>query len=153
MFSMCSELTPRARIPDTRIPQFMQPWMCVYKSRCVYMCLPVCHKKCQYIYVRVCVCLCYSVFECFRVFYACFSFFLCVNAWEHCLLMAWVEGNKLRVLTTIYNDLNVLRVGHLLLHSGSLPCWTMLFSCLLGSAWFNCAICSWEDLNVLQMER
>ena len=23
---MCSELTPRARIPDTRIPQFMQPW-------------------------------------------------------------------------------------------------------------------------------
>ena len=25
MFSMCSELTPRARIPDTRIPQFMQP--------------------------------------------------------------------------------------------------------------------------------
>ena len=27
MFSMCSELTPRARIPDTRIPQFMQPWL------------------------------------------------------------------------------------------------------------------------------
>ena len=26
MFSMCSELTPRARIPDTRIPQFMQPY-------------------------------------------------------------------------------------------------------------------------------
>ena len=26
MFSMCSELTQRARIPDTRIPQFMQPW-------------------------------------------------------------------------------------------------------------------------------
>ena len=25
MFSMCSELTPHARIPDTRIPQFMQP--------------------------------------------------------------------------------------------------------------------------------
>ena len=25
---MCSELTPRARIPDTRIPQLMQP--CVY---------------------------------------------------------------------------------------------------------------------------
>ena len=70
--------------------------------------------------VCACVCLCYSVFECFRVFYACFSFFLCVNAWEHCLLMGWVEGNKLRVLTTIYNDLNVLRVGHLLLHSGSL---------------------------------
>ena len=23
---MCSELTPRAHIPDTRIPQFMQPW-------------------------------------------------------------------------------------------------------------------------------
>ena len=23
---MCSELTPCARIPDTRIPQFMQPW-------------------------------------------------------------------------------------------------------------------------------
>ena len=29
MFSMCSELTPRARILDTRIPQLMQPW-----SRC-----------------------------------------------------------------------------------------------------------------------
>ena len=27
MFSTCSELTPRARIPDTRIPQLMQPWM------------------------------------------------------------------------------------------------------------------------------
>ena len=26
MFSMCSKLTPRARIPDTRIPQLMQPW-------------------------------------------------------------------------------------------------------------------------------
>ena len=26
MFSLCSELTPRARIPDTRIPQLMQPW-------------------------------------------------------------------------------------------------------------------------------
>ena len=25
MFSMCSELTPRAHIPDTRIPQLMQP--------------------------------------------------------------------------------------------------------------------------------
>ena len=25
MCSMCSELTPRARIPDTRIPQLMQP--------------------------------------------------------------------------------------------------------------------------------
>ena len=25
MFSMCSELTPRVRIPDTRIPQDMQP--------------------------------------------------------------------------------------------------------------------------------
>ena len=25
MFSMCSELTPRARIPDNRIPQLMQP--------------------------------------------------------------------------------------------------------------------------------
>ena len=24
---MCSELTPRARIPDTRMPQFMQPWV------------------------------------------------------------------------------------------------------------------------------
>ena len=26
MFSMCSELTPRAPIPDRRIAQFMQPW-------------------------------------------------------------------------------------------------------------------------------
>ena len=29
MFSMCSELSPRARIPDTRIPQLMQPWICL----------------------------------------------------------------------------------------------------------------------------
>ena len=29
MFSMCSELTPRARIPDTRIPQLMQPCLCL----------------------------------------------------------------------------------------------------------------------------
>ena len=27
MFSMCSELAPRAHIPDTRIPQLMQPWL------------------------------------------------------------------------------------------------------------------------------
>ena len=26
MFSMCSELTPRAHVPDNRIPQLMQPW-------------------------------------------------------------------------------------------------------------------------------
>ena len=32
MFSMCSELTPRARIPDTRIPQFMQPCPCRCKT-------------------------------------------------------------------------------------------------------------------------
>ena len=25
MFSMCSELTPRAPVPDNRIPQLMQP--------------------------------------------------------------------------------------------------------------------------------
>ena len=32
---MCSELTPRARIPDTRIPQFMQPWTAAdCDSRC-----------------------------------------------------------------------------------------------------------------------
>ena len=27
MVSLCSELTPRARILDTRIPQLMQPWL------------------------------------------------------------------------------------------------------------------------------
>ena len=27
MFSMCSELTPRAPVPDNRIPQLMQPWV------------------------------------------------------------------------------------------------------------------------------
>ena len=32
MFSMCSKLTPRARIPDTRIPQLMQPWWKVVVS-------------------------------------------------------------------------------------------------------------------------
>ena len=26
MFSMCSELTPRAHVLDNRIPQLMQPW-------------------------------------------------------------------------------------------------------------------------------
>ena len=26
MLSMCSELTPGAPIPDSRIAQFMQPW-------------------------------------------------------------------------------------------------------------------------------
>ena len=34
MFSMCSELTPRARIPDTRIPQFMQPWPAYSEAWC-----------------------------------------------------------------------------------------------------------------------
>ena len=33
MFSMCSELTPRARIPDTRIPQYMQPCQGLSTSR------------------------------------------------------------------------------------------------------------------------
>ena len=33
MFSMCSELTPRARILDTRIPQLMQP--------CTHRCLMI----------------------------------------------------------------------------------------------------------------
>ena len=33
MFSMCSELTPRARIPDTRIPQLMQPCGQVYRAQ------------------------------------------------------------------------------------------------------------------------
>ena len=31
MFSMCSEHTPRAPIPDTRIPQLMQPWRATHK--------------------------------------------------------------------------------------------------------------------------
>ena len=31
MFSMCSEHAPRARIPDTRIPQLMQP--CQYENQ------------------------------------------------------------------------------------------------------------------------
>ena len=33
MFSMCSELTPCARFPDTRIPQLMQPWSIYYVIR------------------------------------------------------------------------------------------------------------------------
>ena len=41
MFSMCSELTPRAPIPDTRIPQLMQPWIYHYMMQphqCGWMC-------------------------------------------------------------------------------------------------------------------
>ena len=36
MFSMCFELTPRARMPDTRIPQFMQPCciQCLFLFAC-----------------------------------------------------------------------------------------------------------------------
>ena len=37
MFSMCSELTPRAPIPDTRIPQLMQPCKCVYNFYGLYL--------------------------------------------------------------------------------------------------------------------
>ena len=33
MFSMCSELTPRAHVPDNRIPQLMQPWAQVYITK------------------------------------------------------------------------------------------------------------------------
>ena len=42
MFSMCSELTPRARIPDTRIPQLMEPWpfkFSFYQSTLRHSCL------------------------------------------------------------------------------------------------------------------
>ena len=46
MFSMCSELTPCARIPDTRIPQFMQPcqmdefanWLYLYENAIAIEC-------------------------------------------------------------------------------------------------------------------
>ena len=31
---MCSELAPRAHIPDTRIPQLMQPWRINSQSQC-----------------------------------------------------------------------------------------------------------------------
>ena len=37
MFSMCSELTPRARIPDTRIPQLMQPCSTVFGRLWLYL--------------------------------------------------------------------------------------------------------------------
>ena len=33
---MCSELTPRARIPDTRIPQFMQPCIYMFNNKYKY---------------------------------------------------------------------------------------------------------------------
>ena len=33
MFSMCSELTPRARIPDIRLPQLMQPCLGMCKKQ------------------------------------------------------------------------------------------------------------------------
>ena len=42
MFSMCSELTPRAHIPDTRIPQLMQPCL-VYAS--LHKCDHIHYKK------------------------------------------------------------------------------------------------------------
>ena len=32
MFSMCSELTPRAHVPDNRIPQLMQPWFTYWRN-------------------------------------------------------------------------------------------------------------------------
>ena len=38
MFSMCSELTPRAPIPDTRIPQLMQPCLVEYWQFVVMQC-------------------------------------------------------------------------------------------------------------------
>ena len=38
---MCSELTPRARIPDTRIPQFMQPCLWVTHWQAKQMIRPV----------------------------------------------------------------------------------------------------------------
>ena len=40
MFSMCSELTPRAPIPDTRIPQLMQPCRWVIPDRKHQLILP-----------------------------------------------------------------------------------------------------------------
>ena len=35
MFSMCSELAPRAHIPDTRIPQLMQPCLDAFQLNLV----------------------------------------------------------------------------------------------------------------------
>ena len=41
---MCSELTPRARIPDTRIPQLMQPWLERSFPKCCIYCLSDCRQ-------------------------------------------------------------------------------------------------------------
>ena len=38
---MCSELTPRARIPDTRIPQLMQPWRLWWSHWLLLLLLPM----------------------------------------------------------------------------------------------------------------
>ena len=37
MFSMCSELTPRAHVPDNRIPQLMQPCLVAFIMRAAYL--------------------------------------------------------------------------------------------------------------------
>ena len=44
---MCSEFTPRARIPDTRIPQFMQPWRQWYQYS-VKLCNKIVNESCSH---------------------------------------------------------------------------------------------------------
>ena len=53
---MCSELTPRAHVPDNRIPQLMQPWIVLYfgkikKSKKIHT------KNCRYFPLTIQECL------------------------------------------------------------------------------------------------
>ena len=57
MFSMCSELTPRAPIPDSRIAQFMQPCLTLDQNSfiarivCPVLYIIVCQNCVQFVWL------------------------------------------------------------------------------------------------------
>ena len=122
-----------------RVAVFICDWQCVIMNVSTFMCESVC----------VCVTVCLSALRCFMHAWVSFCVWMLGSTAYWWVGLRGISCGCSQPSTTILMSFELGTYSSTL----DLPCWTMLFSCLLGSAWFNCAICSWEDLNALQMER
>ena len=102
---------------------------------CVSLCVLVC----------VCVTVCLSALGCFMHAWVSFCVWMLGSTAYWWVGLRGISCGCSQPSTTILMSFELGTYSCTL----DLPCWTMLFTCLLGSAWFNCAICSWEDLNAL----
>ena len=141
------------------IKLFLFTWYlceCV-RCACIRVAMFICF--CQCVTMNVSTCMCVSVCVCVSVCLSALGCFMHASV-SFCVWMLgstayWWVGLRGISCGCSQPSTTILMSFELGTYSCTLdlPCWTMLFSCLLGSAWFNCAICSWEDLNALQMER